>query len=367
MEMIPYLDLKKINAPYRDKIDKSIREVLDSGWYIKGDKVEEFERELANYCQTNFAIGVANGLDALRIILMSYMEMNRLNKGDEILVPANTFIATMLAVSSLGLVPILVEPNESTFNLDETLLKNHISKKTKAILLVHLYGKVCFSEKIKLFAKNYNLLLVEDNAQALGAKWNGKKTGSLTPAGALSFYPGKNLGAMGDGGAITTNDKELGTICQAIANYGSTQKYVHKYKGLNSRLDEIQAAILLVKLSYLDHVNQHRRMIAIQYRNKIKNPKLILPTTDKEEEHVWHIFALRAKSRNQLQKHCLKNGIQTSIHYPTPPHKQIAYKQWNTQTFPITETIHNEELSIPLNESLTKDEINRIINTLNSY
>ena len=367
MEMIPYLDLKKINAPYRKEIDESIREVLDSGWYIKGNKVKEFERELANYCQTDFAIGVGNGLDALRIILMSYMEMNQLKKGDEILVPANTFIATILAVSSIGLTPVLVDPNEQTFNLDESFLKNHVSEKTKALLLAHLYGKVCFSEKIKNFAQNHNLLIIEDNAQALGAKWNGGKTGSLGDVGAVSFYPGKNLGAMGDAGAITTNNKELATICQAIANYGSTEKYVHQYKGLNSRLDEIQATILLVKLNYLDQVNKKRRLIAHKYRSQIKNPKLILPTTKREEEHVWHVFAARTKDRNQLQEYCLENGIQTLIHYSIPPHKQNAYKEWNAQTYPITEIIHNEQLSIPLNESLAEDKVNRIIDTLNSY
>ena len=367
MEIIPYLNLKKINAPYRREIDRSIQEVLDSGWYIKGHKLKEFEDELANYCQTYFAIGVGNGLDALRIILMGYIEMGKLRKDDEVLIPANTFIATILAVSSVGLVPILVEPNEKNFNIDESLLEAHISGKTKAILLVHLYGRACFSDEIKNFAQKYNILIIEDNAQALGAKWNGIKTGNLGDASALSFYPGKNLGAMGDAGAITTSDKELENICRALANYGSAERRVHKYKGLNSRLDEIQAAILLVKLKHLDRVNEKRRSIAKAYIDRIKNCKLLLPTVEIEEQCVWHIFAIRTKNKNQLKEHCLKNGVETSIHYPIPTHKQNAYKEWHAKKYPITEIIHKEELSIPLNESLTDDQVDRIIQVLNSY
>jgi len=364
--MIDFLDLKKINEQYADELKKVASEVIDSGWYIKGEKVQLFENHLAEYLGVKYVIGVANGLDALRLILRAYIELEVLEEGDEIIVPANTYIATILAITDNRLVPILVEPDIKTYNLDISLVEQKITSKTKAIMIVHLYGQICWSDKLERIAKKYNLKLIEDNAQAIGALWNGKRSGSLGDAAGLSFYPGKNLGALGDGGAIATNSNELAEVVQTLGNYGSKEKYINKYQGLNSRLDEIQAAFLDIKLKYLDLENQRRREIAQLYSEDIKNENIILPTVQNYHGHVWHLYVIRTKQRDLLQKYLNDHGIQTLIHYPIPPHKQKAYKEWNNLHFPITDKIHQEVLSLPISSVMkNEEEILYIINVLN--
>ena len=380
--MIKFLDLKKINDQYEPDIKNAIRNVLDSGWYLLGEQVQSFEKELSEFNGMKYSVAVASGLDALRIILRGWMELGELKEGDEVIVPANTYIASILAISDNNLTPVLVEPDIDTYNLDLSKIEEKITPKTKAIMVVHLYGRVCWSAELEELAKKHNLKIIEDNAQAIGAKWNEKKTGALGDAGAFSFYPGKNLGALGDAGAICTDDKELADCCRALANYGSQKKYQNMYKGYNSRMDEIQAAILRVKLKGLDADNQRRREIANDYLTNIKHPDITLPKLNiststfgaavptprgTSTTHVWHIFAIRHPQRDRLQKYLTEKGIQTLIHYPIPPHKQNAYKEWNQLSFPVTEQIHREELSLPISPVLTDDEVKTVTDALNRY
>ncbi len=353
---------------HQGAIEKKLIEVFRSGWYLMGKEVENFENNLAKYIGAQHAIGVANGLDALRLIFRAYIEMGIMKAGDEVLVPANTYIASILALSDNGLVPVFVEPDLNTYNIDLSKIEEKITDRTKAILIVHLYGRVVFSEELYALSEKYNLKIVEDNAQAIGALWKDKKTGNLGDAAGFSFYPGKNLGALGDGGAITTNNEELAATIRALANYGSNQKYINIYKGLNSRLDEIQAAILDVKLPHIDVENASRRKVALQYNAKIKNPKLTLPEIpENNAEHVWHLYVIRCVDRNELQSYLTENGIQTIIHYPIPPHRQKAYKEMNHLSFPISEQIHEEVLSLPISSILTEQEVVRVIELLNKF
>lgn len=361
--MIKFLDLKKINNRYREEIDSRIKNILDKGWYLQGEENENFTKNFANFCGTKFALGVANGLDALNLIIKAYGFGN----GDEIIVPANTYIATILAISENGCIPILVEPDIKTYNINPDSIEEKITTKTKAIMVVHLYGQAVQMEKIWKIAKKYNLKIIEDSAQAHGAIYQENRTGNLGDASGFSFYPGKNLGCMGDGGAVTTNDEELFNKIKAIANYGSDRKYHHIYKGVNSRLDEIQAAVLDIKLKHLDSDNNKRREISKYYRENIKNSKIILPDTYDEKSHVWHIFAVRTQNRDEFQKYLTEKGIQTIIHYPTPPHKQGAYKEWNNLSFPITEEIHNTILSLPISPIMTDSEIEKVVEVVNEF
>lgn len=361
--MIKFLDLKKINNRYREEIASRIKDILDKGWYLQGEENENFTKNFANFCGTKFALGVANGLDALNLIIKAYGFGN----GDEIIVPANTYIATILAISENGCIPILVEPDIKTYNINPDSIEEKITSKTKAIMVVHLYGQAVQMEKIWKIAKKYNLKIIEDSAQAHGAIYQENRTGNLGDASGFSFYPGKNLGCIGDGGAVTTNDEELFNKIKAIANYGSDRKYHHIYKGVNSRLDEIQAAVLDVKLKHLDSDNNKRREISKYYRENIKNSKIILPDTYDEKSHVWHIFAVRTQNRDEFQKYLTEKGIQTIIHYPTPPHKQGAYKEWNNLSFPITEEIHNTILSLPISPVMTDSEIEKVVEVVNEY
>lgn len=361
--MIKFLDLHKINQRFKSEIDLAIREVLESGWYLLGEKNKAFEENFAKYCETKFSIGCANGLDALHLAIRAY----DFPKDSEIIVPANTYIASILAISNCGLKPILVEPNLETYNIDADLIEAKITEKTKAIMVVHLYGQAVEMQQIWEIAKKYDLKIIEDCAQAHGAMYQGRRVGNLGDIGCFSFYPGKNLGALGDGGCITTNDEEVAIKIRAIANYGSLIKYENIYKGLNSRLDEIQAAILDLKLQFLDADNQQRREIAKIYRENIKNEKIVLPKPYKEESHVWHLFVIRTKDRDKLQEYLKIKGIQTLIHYPIPPHKQNAYKEWNNLSFPITEKIHKEVLSLPISPAMNKEEAFYIAQILNEF
>lgn len=361
--MIKFLDLHKINERFRDEINSRIKDVLDSGWYLQGKWNETFCRHFAESCGTKYAVGVANGLDALNLIIKGY----GFGTGDEIIVPANTYIASILAISQNGCTPVLVEPDPKTFNINPDLIEEKITSNTKAILVVHLYGQAVQMDKILSVAEKYNLKVIEDSAQAHGAVYNGKRTGNLGDASGFSFYPGKNLGALGDGGAVTTNDEELYNRIKAIANYGSDRKYHHIYKGFNSRLDEIQAAILDIKLKYLEQDNEKRREIAKYYRENIKNPLVSLPETYDEKAHVWHVFVVRVKDRDGFQKYLADNEIQTLIHYPTPPHKQGAYSEWNNLSFPVTEDIHKEVISLPISPVMTDEEVKKIVEILNGY
>ncbi|MHA6280392.1 DegT/DnrJ/EryC1/StrS family aminotransferase [Salinimicrobium sp. CAU 1759] len=366
--MIKFLDLQKINEQYRSDLKKVAAEVINSGWYLLGKRVAQFEKELSNYIGTSHAIGVANGLDALRLILRAYKELGVIKEGDEIIVPANTYIASILAITDNNLVPVLVEPDPSTFNLDISKIEEHITSRTKAIMVVHLYGRVCWSEELEEIALNYNLKIIEDNAQAVGASWKGIKTGALGDAAGFSFYPGKNLGALGDAGAVTTKDEELAQTIRALANYGSHKKYENIYRGLNSRLDEIQAAFLSVKFKYIDRENEYRRRVAEKYIEGIHNSEIVLPVLpDNPAEHVWHLFVIKTKKRSLLQEFLHQNGVQTLIHYPIPPHKQEAYKPYNNMSYPITEAIHNEILSLPIGPLISPQEIKKIDNLLNIY
>ncbi|MFC2107370.1 DegT/DnrJ/EryC1/StrS family aminotransferase [Bacteroidota bacterium] len=369
--MIKFLDLQKTNSQYAKELKQAAAEVIDSGWYLLGERVQRFETNLANYIGVKHAIGVANGLDALRLILKAYIEMGVMKEGDEVIVPANTYIASILAITDNRLKPILVEPDIGIYNLDISIIEQHITKRTRAIMVVHLYGQVCWSEELELIAKKYNLKIIEDNAQAIGAVWSKRKTGSLGNAAGFSFYPGKNLGALGDGGAVTTNDDKLASVIRALANYGSSKKYINIYQGLNSRLDEIQAAILRVKLNRLDADNQRRREIAQHYCENITNSDIILPSTSlsvsQTLSHVWHLFVIRTPHRDQLQQYLTENGVQTLIHYPIPPHKQLAFKEWNNLILPITEKIHNEVLSLPISPIMREEEFVNVVERINEF
>ena len=361
--MIKFLDLHKINERYREEINKRIKQVLDSGWYLLGKQDEQFEKNFAEYCGVKHCIGCANGLDALNLIIKAY----RFGAGDEIIVPANTYIASILAISENGCTPVLVEPDINTYNINPDLIEEKITSKTKAIMVVHLYGQAVQMDKIWELANKYNLKIIEDSAQAHGAIYNGKRVGNLGDASGFSFYPGKNLGCMGDGGCVTTNDDELAQKIRALRNYGSHKKYHNIYVGTNSRLDEIQAGILDVKLQYLDNDNQRRREIAKYYRENIKNSKFILPQCENEESHVWHVFAVRTENRDELQEYLKQNDIQTLIHYPIPPHKQECYKDWNARSYPITEEIHKTILSLPISPVMTDEEVKIVVSVINKY
>lgn len=369
--MIPFLDLKNINAQYRQELIEACSRVIDSGWYINGTELESFEKNFASYCGTQYAIGVANGLDALILTLRAWKELGKLKEGDEVIVPSNTYIASILAITANDLTPVLVEPDPKSFNLDPIKVEAAITSNTKAILPVHLYGQLADMPAIMVIAKKHNLLVLEDSAQSHGASINGKKSGNWGDASGFSFYPGKNLGALGDAGAVTTNDHALAEMLRALRNYGSHQKYKNLTPGVNSRLDEIQAAMLNVKLQYLDKEVAHRRNIAEQYLQGINNPLIQLPLQDinalEYEQHVWHLFVIQSPHRDALQKYLADNGIQTLIHYPIPPHKQQAYKKWNDLSFPISEKIHNEVLSLPMGPTLSIEDANTIIHICNAF
>lgn len=369
--MISFLDLKNINQQYRQQLIEACTRVIDSGWYIGGTELEQFEQNFAKYCGTQYAIGVANGLDALILTLRAWKELGKLQDGDEVIVPSNTYIASILAISANQLKPVLVEPNPNTFNLDPAKIEAALTEKTKVILPVHLYGQLADMPKIMQIAKQLNLLVLEDSAQSHGAQIQGKKAGNWGDASGFSFYPGKNLGALGDAGAVTTNDAELATMLKALRNYGSHEKYKNLVPGVNSRLDEIQAAMLDVKLKYLDQETQHRRHIASLYLNGIKNPLIQLPLGDVNAEsymqHVWHLFVIRTNQREALQQYLLNHGVQTLIHYPIPPHKQQAYKEWNNLNYPISEQIHDEVLSLPMGPTLSAVDAERVIALCNQF
>jgi dTDP-4-amino-4,6-dideoxygalactose transaminase len=366
--LIKFLDLEKINLKFQNEIEERLLATFRSGWYLLGREVKNFEGNLKTYTGVDHAIGVANGLDALRLIFKAYITIGVLEKGDEIIVPANTYIASMLAITDNGLKPVLVEPDLVTYNIDLNKIEAAITQKTKAILVVHLYGRVAWSSKLEELAAKYKLKVIEDNAQAIGASYNNRRTGSLGDATGHSFYPGKNLGALGDAGAVTTNDAELASLIRALANYGSDQKYVNTYQGLNSRLDELQAAVLDVKLKYIDADNDRRREIASRYCREITNNAITLPELPGNvNEHVWHLFVVRTKNRNRLQTWLGENGIQTLIHYPIPPHKQKAYSAWNNLSLPISEQIHEEVLSLPISPVLSDEEVNEIVLRINEY
>lgn len=361
--MIKFLDLYAINEQYRPEIDAAIKRTLDSGWYLLGKECEEFEKNFAAYCGVKHAIGVANGLDALNLIIKAY----GFGVGDEIIVPANTYIASILAISQNGATPILVEPDIETYNINPNLIEEKVTAHTKAIMVVHLYGQSVEMQKIWDLAAKYNLKIIEDAAQAHGAMYKGRRVGNLGDASGFSFYPGKNLGCMGDGGAITTNDDGLASKIKALRNYGSHKKYENIYQGTNSRLDEIQAAILDVKLKYLDTDNQKRRATAKYYLQNIKNSLITLPKVKAPESHVWHLFVVRTDNQNALKDYLESNGIQCLIHYPIPPHKQQAYKEWNECSYPITEQIHKEVLSIPISPVMSTEEAALTVKIINNY
>lgn len=365
--MINFLDLEKITAKYSDEIQNAVAKVVNSGWYLQGKENELFEKKYAEYIGTKYCIGVANGLDALRLILRAYIELGFMRQGDEIIVPANTYIASILAITDNKLIPVLIEPNAQTLQIDDNKIEEAITPKTKGIMIVHLYGQCAYTDKIGDICEKYHLKLIEDNAQAHGCLFNKKKTGSIGDAAGHSFYPGKNLGALGDGGAVTTNDELLSNVIRSLANYGSSKKYVCEYQGLNSRLDEIQAAVLNVKLKYLDDDIDRRKQIAKLYLNGINNPLIKLPEIQHFDSHVFHLFPILTTMRDQLQTYLTENSIQTLIHYPIPPHKQSCYKNLNYLSLPITESIHQEELSLPISPVLSNDEVSEVINVLNKW
>lgn len=371
---IPFLDIKQINLLYKEEFIQQLNEVLESGWFILGEKVNTFEKDFATYCGTKYCIGVANGLDALILILEGYKELGFIKPGDEVIVPSNTYIATILAISKVDLTPVLVEPHITTYLLNATKIEERITSKTKAILPVHLYGRLCDMNVINEIAIKNNLKVIEDSAQSHGAiHSNGKRSGNLGDASGFSYYPGKNLGALGDGGAITTNDEKLYDVIKALRNYGSYIKYENLYKGVNSRLDELQAAFLTVKLRNLDKDNQVRRHIASYYNDHISNEKIILPTKNMKEDiatdksHVWHVFAIRTLDRTNFQNYLSVNGVQTVIHYPKPPHKQAAYAELHHVNFPISELIHEQVISLPISPAMTTEEIKHVVEIVNQY
>lgn len=367
MKTVEFLSLKELNAQFNEELKAASNRVIDSGWYIGGNELSTFEKEFAAYCGTKECIGVANGLDALILTLRAWKELGKLKDGDEVIVPANTYIASILAITENKLIPVLVEPNIFTYNLDPDLIIRAITSKTKVILPVHLYGQLADMPAIMKIAKEFNLLVLEDSAQAHGAMIGGIKAGNWGDASGFSFYPGKNLGALGDAGAITTNDLQLAEILRALRNYGSHEKYKNLIKGVNSRLDEIQASFLSVKLKYLDAHTDMRRKVITRYLEGVSNPLIQLPKLNRPEQHVWHLFVVRCADRNKLQEHLNKAGIQTLVHYPIPPHKQEAYKEFNHLSFPITETIHKEVISLPLSPVIIEDDIKQVIEGLNSF
>ncbi len=363
--MIPFLDLQSINAQYREELIEACTKVIDSGWYVQGSEHQEFEREFAQFCGSKYAVGVANGLDALILILRAYKELGVMDDGDEVIVPSNTYIASILAISQNNLVPVLVEPDSNTYLLNPSNIQEKITSKTKAVMPVHLYGQTCEMERINAIATKYGLKVIEDSAQSHGAYYKEKKSGNLGDASGFSFYPGKNLGALGDGGVVTTNDKELAETIRALGNYGSQKKYENLYKGVNSRLDEIQAAMLRVKLRYLDEEIFKRKEIARYYLQNIKNKNIVLPTVSTDS--VWHLFVIRTQKRDELQQYLLENGVHTLIHYPIPPHHQRAYEEFKEKSFPVSEKIHNEVLSLPISGVQSMQDTKKIVKVMNCF
>lgn len=363
---IPFLDLKTINAAYREELIQAVIRVIDSGWYIQGQEVTAFEQEFAAYCGTKYCVGVGNGLDALTLTLRAWKELGKLKEGDEVIVPANTYIATILAITENRLTPVLVEPDEGACNISPALARKAVTQKTKVILPVHLYGRLAEMPALMEIAEEYNLLVLEDAAQAHGASLQGRRAGNWGDAAGFSFYPGKNLGALGDAGAMTTNDEELAHTVRALGNYGSHKKYENLYQGVNSRLDEMQAALLRVKLRRLDQETTARRNIARLYLEKITNPSIVLPIWEREEQHVFHLFVIRCEKRDELQNYLTQHGVQTLIHYPMPPHKQRAFPAWNLKQFNLTESIHNEILSLPMSPVMTQEDTVKVADLLNS-
>ena len=364
---VPFLSLKDITEKYKDEIHEAVLRVIDSGWYLQGAENEKFEADYARYIGTKYCVGCGNGLDALIWIFRAYIELGVMKHGDEVIVPSNTFVATILAITENGLVPVLVEPRLDTLQIDDRLIEEKITSKTRAITIVHLYGQCAYTNKIGELCKKYNLKLVEDNAQAHGCMFNGVKTGALGDAAGHSFYPGKNLGALGDAGAVTTNDEVLARAIKSLANYGSQKKYVFQYRGRNSRLDEMQAAILSVKLNHLDEDVSLRKKVAEKYIKEIKNPKVALPNVADWNAHVFHIFPILCENRDELQKYLSDNGIGTNIHYPIPPHKQECYKDWNNMSLPVSEKISREELSLPMSPCLTDEQVEWVIEEINGW
>lgn len=363
--MIKYLDLKRINDCHDMELRQAIDEVLQSGWYLKGEATHRFEQHYADFIGTKFCIGCANGLDALTLIFRAYKEMGIMKDGDEVIVPANTFIASILAITDNNLVPVMVEPDIKTLEIDDRLIEQAITTRTRAIMIVHLYGRCAYTDKIGVLCKRYNLRLIEDNAQAHGCTFGNRKTGSLGDAAGHSFYPGKNLGALGDAGAVTTNVEELARVIAALGNYGSHQKYVHDYAGRNSRIDELQAAMLDVKLKYLDTENQRRKQIASIYINKVKNPSIYIPQS--ERDCVWHIFPVFCERRDELKQYLGSHGVETQIHYPIPPHMQHCYSRWNSISLPVTERLSREELSLPCHQMMTDKDAEMIAEIINLF
>ena len=364
---VPFLSLKDVTDKYKEEIHEAALRAIDSGWYLQGKENEKFETNYANYIGTKYCVGCANGLDALIWIFRAYIELGIMKPGDEVIVPANTYIATILAITENGLIPVLVEPDINTLQIDDSLIESRITSKTKAITIVHLYGRCAYTEKIGELCKKYNLKLIEDNAQAHGCIYNETKTGAIGDVAGHSFYPGKNLGALGDAGAVTTNDEALAKAVRSLANYGSAKKYVFKYCGRNSRLDEIQAAILDVKLKHLDKDIKLRKEVAKKYIEGIKNPLIKLPEVKDWNQFVFHLFPILCEKRDELQKYLEENGIGTNIHYPIPPHKQECYKEWNNISLPVTEKIHAQELSLPMSPCLSDEQIEYVIKTVNAF
>ena len=368
---IPYLSLQRVTAQHQDDIESAVKQVIESGWYLQGEATRRFENDYARFIGTQCCVGCGNGLDALTLIFRAYKELGRLQDGDEVIVPANTYIASILSITENGLKPVLVEPRIDTLELDDSQLENHLSDRTRAVLLVHLYGRCAMTQQVADFCHRRHLLLIEDNAQAHGCMYGGRRTGSLGDAAAHSFYPGKNLGALGDAGAITTDDASLADLCRALGNYGSSRKYVFPYKGRNSRMDEIQAAVLSVKLRFLDTDNRRRWQIATYYAQHISNPVVTLPGAEAwlrgDVDHVFHIFPVLCACRNELQEYLKQKGIGTMIHYPIPPHQQECYPEWHSLSLPITERIHREELSIPCNQTMTDEEIRYVVDVINRF
>ena len=365
--MIDFLSLKAVNHQYRDELLKACADVIDSGWYINGGALKRFESNFANYCGVKFCIGVANGLDALTLTLKAWKLLGRLKDGDEVIVPGNTYIASVLAITESGLTPVLVEPDPATFNIEPEAVRAAVNSRTRVILPVHLYGRIAPMPAIRAIAEEFGLLVLEDSAQAHGAAVQGKRVGGWGDASGFSFYPGKNLGALGDGGAITTNDSELAEVLCALRNYGSHEKYKNIYVGVNSRLDEIQAAMLDVKLKHLDDEVARRRHIAKCYAKGIENSRIALPSHGDEGEHVWHLYVVRTAARDALQAHLASKGVQTLVHYPIPPHKQQAYQHLNGLSLPVTERIHEEVLSLPMDPTMTQEAIEHVIDACNGF